>query len=282
LGIGRQALFFVTLACVLPGVAWGSVVATDDIGYPDGAINPNGGTGSWLGGWTGSGVQIESGEIVTVATSTPPLYAARAFAQPNTGDLFVRFDLTLPPSVALGDYLGASLSTGVNNPILTWGKPEGSPELFVGNSLLVSSGIAAVADSTVQLVAAYQRTPGPVADRMLLWIDPDPTDFYDAATGEHSADAETFEFIAFDATQLTLFAEIVGVRFDDVVIGDDAESVGLSSVPEPGLAMLVSAGVLGLAAGRRARRAPNAASPPRVASPASAGDGGRASPRSRA
>jgi hypothetical protein len=161
LGIGRQALFFVTLACVLPGVAWGSVVATDDIGYPDGAINPNGGTGSWLGGWTGSGVQIESGEIVTVATSTPPLYAARAFAQPNTGDLFVRFDLTLPPSVALGDYLGASLSTGVNNPILTWGKPEGSPELFVGNSLLVSSGIAAVADSTVQLVAAYQRTPGP-------------------------------------------------------------------------------------------------------------------------
>lgn len=281
MGFRRSALLLVVL-CLLPsGSARGSVIASDDISYADGSINPNGGTGSWLGGWTGSGVQVASGEIVTVATSTPPLYAARAFNQPNTGDLFVRFELTLPASVALGDFLGATLSTGVNNPILTWGKPEGSLELFVGNSLLVSSGIAAVPDTTVRLVAAYQRTPGPAADRMLLWIDPDPTDFLDSTTGQSSADGETFEFVSFDATQLTLFAEIVGVRFDDVVIGDDAESVGLSSVPEPGLAVLVGVGVLGLTVACRSGRAPNVGGLPRVASPASAADGDRASPRSR-
>jgi hypothetical protein len=281
LGFRRTALPLVVLCFFLPGSVQGSVIATDDISYPDGAINPNGGTGSWLGGWTGSGVQVASGEIVTVATSTPPLYAARAFNQPNAGDLFVRFDLTLPASVALGDYLGASLSTGVNNPILTWGKPEGSTELFVGNSLLVSSGIAAVPDTTVRLVAAYQRTPGPAADRMLLWIDPDPTDFYDSATGQNSADGETLEFIAFDATQLTLFAEIVGVRFDDIVIGDDAESVGLSPVPEPGLAVLVGVGSLGWVAACRSGRTPNAEGRRRAVFPASGGDVGRASPRSR-
>jgi hypothetical protein len=198
-------------------------------------------------------MDVVSQQAVSNVVGNPPKYGSRPFVNPGVSNtLFVRFDLTLG-SYALDDYIGAQLVTGVNNNILLWGKTVGSNELWVGNSGLTSTGITLAPNATTTLIAAYFITPGPATDQMLLWVNPDGSDYFDPTTGASSADATHFELVAFHAAYINIFAEEAGVAFDNLLITDEAAGVGLMVVPEP--ATIASMGLaLSLLGSRRAER----------------------------
>lgn len=243
-----------------------TTIASDDFAYSDGSLFGRSGGFGWGPGsiWTGSGMDVASQQAVSNVPANPPKYGSRPFVNPAaTNTLFIRFELTVG-SYALDDYLGAQLYTGVNNNILLWAKLPGGNEIGVGNSGLVSTGITLAPSATTTLVAAYFITPGPATDQLMIWVSPDVSDYFDPLTGASSADATSFELVAFHAAAITLFAEQAGVAFDNLLISDDPAGVGLS-VPEPATIASLALGLGALARGRARPRIRRPSLPRRVA-----------------
>lgn len=222
-----------------------AIVASDTFTYPDGGLPGNNGGSGWFSAWGGTGMDVISGRAVTNVFNNPPKYGSRIFNNPaSTNTLFVRFDLFVPNTLTVADYLGCQLSIGANNNILLFGKDAGSSVYQVGNTGLVSSSIPVVPGSQVVLVGAYYNGQLPGTDLQLLWVNPDGSDFFDPSTGMSSADAIAHELVAFDAATVTLFGGIPGIGFDNLVISNMSDGVGITAVPEPGTVFALAAGVV--------------------------------------
>jgi hypothetical protein len=219
----------------------GAIVANDDFSYPDGILyGANGGTG-WTSRWGGTGMDVAGSQAVTNVFNNPPKYGSRDFDNPQTtGELFVSVDL-LTATIGINDYFGAQLYLGVNNNILSFGKLPGSNEFQVFNGGGASTGITIAPNTAYHLVGAYSVVPGPATDRLLLWVNPDSSDFFNVVTGANSADAVSNELVAFGAFSLSLYAGTPGFKFDNLVISNTADGVGLA-VPEPGSMQLLLTG----------------------------------------
>jgi hypothetical protein len=145
--------------------------------------------------------------------------------------------MTTPSSFGPTDHFGVGLSTGVNNNLLFFGKIVGDNQFQVGNggfssgpgNLLIQPG------TTYHLIGAYSMNPGVDPDLTMLWINPDPLDYFNNVSFATSADAWHDAFVAFHAANLTIFGNLSDIRFDNVVISNTAAGVGLNSsaVPEP-------------------------------------------------
>lgn len=236
------------LALVAPSSADADLIATESFSYPDGSLyGANGGTG-WLSIWTGNGMAVSGGEAVTDNFGNPPKYGSRMFDNPgSTNELFVALDLITPAAFGINDYMAVSLSVGVNNNLLDFGKYPGSNLLQVGN-VGTPANFVLQPSTTYRLIGAYSMNPDPGPDLMMLWINPTATDYFDVVTRTSSADAYRDGFVAFHAFNLDIFGNLPGVRFDNILISNTAAGVGLmSAIPEPAgfsafLAVLAAAG----------------------------------------
>lgn len=79
---------------------------------------------------------------------------------------------------------------------------------------------------------------------------PDGSDFFNLVTRETSANVVQPDFVAFHAATLTIAPGGTGVRFDNIVISNTVEGVGLrtappviSEVPEPATLPLLGLGL---------------------------------------
>ena len=151
---------------------------------------------------------------------------------PATPLLFVAFDLSTPASIELDDFAGVRLTFGVNGNILTLGKLAGSNEFLVGAGGFVSTGITVQPNTTYHLVSGYEVG----TDLLSIWINPDAADFYTPGGGTNSADAIKIQPGTGHANVVYLDTSRPGYIFDNLVLSDTAEGVGLNQqvVPEPG------------------------------------------------
>ena len=245
----------VALVLAMPGIAVGDIIATETFSYTDGQslYGQAGGTG-WSAIWTGNGMDVVSGQAVGSVLGNPPLYGSRNFNNPENEEwLFISVDLTTP-SFGADDYFAVSTGTGVNNTQITFGKRPGSPYFEVGNGGWSSTGIPISPNTTYRLIGAYQLRATAV-DTLLLWVNPTAADYLDINTGENSADVSRLDFVSLHAGYVSIYGNLPGTAFDNLVISNSPGGVGLGSVavPEPSaIGVLFAATIAG--AGWRRRR----------------------------
>jgi hypothetical protein len=243
------------------------MIVADDFTYPDGVLHgQDGGTdgvGSWLNPWGTSfvfgGVEVSGGVAQGAILGNNPRYASRTFDNPgSTNQLFVSFDMYTPDVINEDDYFFIAMTLGVNNNLMAFGKSPGSNKFQIGNGGFSSSVLDILPNTAYHLVGAYdiRHIPNGDPDHLSLWVNPDASDFYNTVTGIGTADVFDLDFVAFHAATATFFTNTApGYRFDNLVISNDAEGVGLNRspvVPEPSALALAAIGFAGL--GVRARR----------------------------
>jgi hypothetical protein len=242
-------------------VSHASIVAADDFSYPDAPFTgQNGGTGIWLTPWVGFGYVVNGGKLD--GTQSLPTnfnevsrFIDRGFGSsppPATPLLFVAFDLSTPASIGLDDFAGVRLTFGVNGNILTFGKLAGSNEFLVGAGGFVSTGITVQPNTTYHLLGGYEVG----TDLLSLWIDPGAADFYTPGGGTNSADAIKIQPGTGHANVVYLDTSRPGYIFDNLVLSDTAEGVGLNqqAVPELGSFLIWSILAVVLSGGSLAKR----------------------------
>jgi len=213
-----------------------AVVAADDFTYPDGHLgNQNGGIG-WTIPWYTAGNPDGGWEVVAgqVVSGFVPFssYCGRWYNNPaTTPELFISFDFSAD-EVQLADTIAIYLYTGVNFTSLIMGKPPGNTDFQVGGSSLAQTGITIVPHAQYHLIGVYDIDNA----RTAIWVNPDNTDYYNPATGQNSADAvsggsplhvDSLSFFAYRDG----FGQIAGVRFDNLIIANTPDAVGLNSAP---------------------------------------------------
>lgn len=260
----HQLIRTITLQLMAAGLlsasAAGDILATDSFSYPDGQTlyGQSGGTG-WTSGWAGANEMVIQSGKASVAIDNPFLfgtYGTRFLVPTTAAWLFYSVEMTTPASFGIDDQFGASTGAGVNNNQIFFGKRSGSPLLEVGLGGWSASAVVAQPNATYHMIGAYHFVPtGP--DELLLWINPDGSDFVDVNTGQNSADALRLDFFVFHAQYVNLYGTRLGTAFDNVVISDAPDGVGLgsSAVPEPagGLAAIVALATGGFTRLRRSR-----------------------------
>jgi len=224
--------FWTTALVLTASAARATVVAEDNFGYPNGTLDgKNGGSGLWTSPWSNLGLDAVSGQAVTNTFANPPKYISRAYTNPAaTTEFFVSFDITTPSAFVTSDYFAIGLTIGANNPILTAGKGSNSDNWVVG-VLGQDSGIPISPGQTYRIVAgvAYRHDPVPVAQ--LLWINPDASDFYDPVTGNSSADFVAHDVEFFHSATITVYSNLAGVKFDNLVLSDTFQDAIPSACP---------------------------------------------------
>lgn len=212
------------------------IVASDNFAYPDGHLgDQNGGTG-WIIPWyTASnpegGWEVAAGQVVSgfVPYSS---YCGRWYNNPAaTPELFISFDFSAD-DVQLNDTIAIYLYVGVNFTSLVMGKPPGGTDFRVGGSGLVPTGIAIVPHAAYHLIGVYDVDNA----RTAIWVNPDNTDFYNPTTGQNSADAVSPGSPGHVGSLLLVtyregVGQLAGVRFDNLVIANTPDAVGLNGAP---------------------------------------------------
>ena len=236
------------------------VIASDDFdSYEVGTRNLRdqpvaglGFSGSWQGviQYRNQGVDFsvfDDGTVGSIATDSPPgnaqAYAGLASTYSVQGQIFVKYDFIIKDNRGVGEatrldllltddfgyppraYLGAFTGQFVAGFSTENGTMFGDT---VAHSNISTSGKT----GTQTLVALFDAE----FDQIAIWVNPQADDFYDPATGASSADGKaTFDFAA------SSFSTVYGVGlirnlntaigFDNLVIGTNANDIGLISVP---------------------------------------------------
>lgn len=200
------------------------IVAEDTISYPNGTLwGMNGGTG-WTAYWNGYRTDVVDQKAVGRAPNQ--FYAVRDFENPySTMEMFVSLEIRTPATVEEEDYFMVEFLGGVNHVSLQMGKTVGDARFAGGNAGFAFTDIPVLATTTYRLVGVYDLDQSLVS----IWVNPDPSDYYVPNGGASSADASgnfnLHEFIQRVAVTSNLF----DMTFDDVLVGDTPESVGLQS-----------------------------------------------------
>jgi hypothetical protein len=235
-------LCFYTGFVSLPA-AQADILATDDFSYPNGPLaGANGGTG-WSSVWAESAMYVVNGQAVS---NTPGVGQRYFFNPESAAGLFFSVDMTLP-AFTLEDYFYVQGGTGANITQISFGKFAGSNRLQVGNGGFTAGGPDLVAGSSLRLIGAYVKNVGAPGDLLMLWINPDGSDYYDIATSAHSADVHRIDFDPFHSRHVSFKVSLPNVAFDNLVISNSPGGVGLgsSAIPEPRMVFPFAA--LGLA-----------------------------------
>jgi hypothetical protein len=141
-----------------------------------------------------------------------------------TPEMFVRIVVRMPAFLDANEFIGIFLLAGANGSALAMGKTLGNDHFAVGNSGFVYSDIPVLTNTTYHLVGVTDFDQSRVA----LWVNPDASDFYDPATGANSADVTTVISTG-TMDRISIWGTESGTAFDDLVLGDTPESVGLLS-----------------------------------------------------
>lgn len=209
-----------------PPRARAAVVATDSFAYPDGPLfGRNGGSG-WTTGWAGFLTNVVSEEAV--GNSETQFTGTRNFDNPGTTpELFVAFTVRVPATLASDDFIGVHLNAGANSSNLTVGKVPGTSVFIVGNGGWVESSIPVQPGVTYRVIGVYDLDQS----RTSLWVDPDASDYYEPTTGSSSADASGIFSLHAHMHWIAFQGSVGGMGFDDIVISNTPEGVGLAASP---------------------------------------------------
>ncbi len=207
-----------------------ALVAEDDFAYADGPLpGQNGGTG-WTTAWNGFSMNVVAGWAMPVVGNPQEQAANRIFDNPgSTPEMFVAFDLRTPASWASNDYAALGLQEGVNLQNIALGKWPGGDELLVANGGSATTGIAIQPNTIYHLIGSYDLDNHVIS----LWVNPDASDYYDPTTAATSADAFVGDLGYGHMSRLVFVTnKLGGFAFDNIVLGDTPEDVGLlSSAP---------------------------------------------------
>jgi len=213
---------------------YAAVIAADDFSYPDGHLGTqNGGTGWQIPWYTASnpngGWEVVAGRAVSAFVPFSS-YCDRWYINPAaTPQLFISLDISVD-QFQIDDVIGLDLYSGVNFTALAFGKAQGHTDFTLNFSPPIPTGINIVPGVTYHVIGMYDIANA----RIALWVNPDAADFYNPATGQNSADAAT-GYNPAHVTGLDLFTyrpgvgQLAGVHFDNLIIADTPESVGLQS-----------------------------------------------------
>jgi hypothetical protein len=220
----RVVLWAAAVTALVASPAAAVVVASDGFDYPDGSLFGRDGGFGWVTGWAGFLTDVVA--HTAVGQSHVQFTGTRVFTNPqSTLELFVAFTVHVPVDLALDDFIGVHLNAGVNGSNLTVGKIPGSPYFVVGNGGLVESSIVVAPGSTYRVIGVYDLDQS----RTSMWIDPDGSDYYDPATGSSSADATGIFSLFGHMDWLAFQGSVAGMGFDDIVIANAPQDIGLSS-----------------------------------------------------
>jgi len=217
-----------------------ATLATDDFTYPSGALVGNSGGTGWQYAWLGFNTDVSSNQAVPGVRTDIQAQAVRGFLNPqSTNQIFVAFDLTTPPALQPGDWFVVYFTVGVNSTSLVLGISGPDNRFSVGVGGTTYTTITAQPGTQYHVVGCCDLD----FNRNCVWVNPDPADFYDLATGNSSADATMISILAGHSE--TVYAETIfhGSAFDNLIVADAPSEVGLQSPSAvPGDAQFVGAG----------------------------------------
>jgi hypothetical protein len=246
------------LAVPLAGIA---APVYEGFEYASGASlgGQNGGSG-WAGAWNAGAtildVRIGAGlgfpGLATApgaATSDPAVAGSVAFFTRQLASGYGADNTTLYLSVLLRPDAGFGFYGGLNLGGVFVGKSGTTATYGIedATNAVSSSLVAAVAGETVLLVLRADFLPG--NDRFALYIDPTPggpePGTPDALKTDFDLPPDSFVFLNNAGSWTT----------DEIRIGDSFAAVTAAAVPEPAVLGVFAVAVMGLAIGRRRRRA---------------------------
>lgn len=219
-----------------------ATLASETFTYPGGALAGNSGGTGWQYPWLGFNTDVSSNQAVPGVRVDIQSQAVRGYFNPqSTNQVFVAFDLTTPPALQPGDWFVVYFTVGVNSTSLVLGISGPDNRFSVGVGGTSYTTITAQPGTQYHLVGCYDLD----FNRNCIWVDPDPSDFYDLATGNSSADATLTSILGGHSE--TVYAETIfhGSAFDNLTVANAPSDVGLqSAVPSavPGDAEHVRAG----------------------------------------
>lgn len=213
-----------------------ATLAGDTFTYPNGALAGNSGGTGWQYAWLGFNTDVAANQAVPGARTDIQSQAVRGFVNPrSTNQIFVAFDLQTPPALQPNDWFVVYFTVGANSTSLVLGISGPDNRFGVGVGGTSYTTITAQPNTQYHVVGCYDLN----FNRNCVWVNPDPTDFYDTATGNSSAGATLVNILAGHSE--TVYAETIvhGSTFDNLVIADTPADVGLrsgalSAAPEDG------------------------------------------------
>ena len=271
------------MKCLLLGVVFVGLVSSanaefigsDGFDYADGPIvGQNGGTGwdriaqgvsEWEDMW--GGPSVSSGELTTDNAGAKRKLGAHDgwegdVAVQGTGQVYFAATMTVNVTNAeLDGGWGGMSSYDFDTERIFFGRCwqdsyDDNGAIADGSNGLGYFGIAGWGENDLTDIAIVSGEAARIVgcidfenDQLLMWVNPDASDYHNVTTGASSADAVDYSYDSGNWITAVRLASGSSVTWDDLVVATDAASVGI--VPEPATVAILGFGAVVLVLRRK-------------------------------